>query len=93
MDHSYAAYTQVHQQIQGYSVYTFVSVRSILKSRNPKTDFLLHRHGQPAGDHQGEGHQRRATLLHQQAPSNAGQYSQNQMEAAMSVHNFSPRRW
>ena len=32
MDHSYAAYTQVHQQIQGYSVYTFVSVRSISKS-------------------------------------------------------------
>ena len=81
MDHSYAAYTQVHQQIQGYSVYTFVSVRSISKSSNPKTDFLLRRHGQPAGDHQGEGHQRRATLLHQQAASNAGQTLKTKSEA------------
>ena len=44
MDHSYAAYTQVHQQIRGYSVYTFVSFRSISKSSNPKTDFILRRY-------------------------------------------------
>ena len=33
---------------------------------------LLCRYGQPAGDHQGERHQRRAALLHQQAAADAG---------------------